>query len=100
MGWLVGRYRAGDRTDQREADLVAILRQHGLEPADIMTAAVVTETKDGRYQMHFSRLARSATGGRVLDVAADQVVSEPVVIDVERGAWPDWLTGMNVPVPS
>jgi hypothetical protein len=102
--WLVGRFRptdpmASDPETQRarEAEISTLLREHGVDPADVMQAMAVTATDDGRHQLHVSRFLRNANGRMYLDVARDQVVSEPVVIDVEQGTWPAWLTGLNVP---
>lgn len=106
-GWLIGRFTnnqssAPDRdvAEQREQEIIALLERHGINPDDVMLAAAVTQSDSGVFQLHFSRFVRNDRGKVVLDVARDQPVSEPVVVDVAHGEWPAWLTGMNVPVLS
>lgn len=97
MAWLVGRYDGDmDYTPEREAELIELVKQHGLEPADLMRHLAISSDSDGQHRMHVSRLLSGPDGkGRILDFARYQAASEPVVVEVAANSWPSWLTALN-----
>ncbi len=64
----------------------AWLRSLGLNPDDARAIAVFDT--DGRYLLHANCLRR-VDGRAVIDWAADEVATEPIVIDIED--WPEEL---------
>lgn len=69
--------------DDREVrePAMAWLRKQGLDPSLLLPILVLLHTDEG-YELHASQYVATATSGRVLDVARDQAVSAPVVLNL------------------
>lgn len=78
------------RADRRES-LVEWVRSLGVNPDDIRPVAVVRDGEHG-YELHLSLYVRDENGKLTVDVAADNVVSEPMVIELgTEQFWPRWI---------
>lgn len=94
---LVGQFRNGEdlpwaKVEEFRHYLVTL----GFEPNDYLAAAVITRDGDGVCRLHLSKLARR-DGRPYLDLAKNDVVTSPVIVEVAAGSWPTWFTGLNVP---
>lgn len=78
------------RADRREG-LINWVASLGVKPEDIHPALLIEEGEHS-YLLHLSRFVRNEAGGLQLDHALDEVLSEPLVIDLGTDrCWPAWL---------
>lgn len=78
------------RADRRQ-ELCDWIRSLGVRPEDIRPSLLI-EHGDTSYVLHLSRFVRNDDGRMVLDRAANDVQSEPLVIDLGTAkSWPSWL---------
>lgn len=97
--WLVGRFPQpepaadDDKFLQRGDELGDWIRRLGLDPSNMLACCAVVEV-DGRFELHLSE--RLLEDGRPrVDLARGIAASKPVVVNVEHGSWPSWLTGLG-----
>ena len=93
-GWLVGRAGHNEFTPRRRDEVAAWLRTLDLDPERFALQLAVTEEPDG-YRLHLTRYLLDEQGQKYLDVAADRPAQAPVVVSVDAGSWPTWLTGLG-----
>lgn len=76
--------------NERDA-MVEWVRSLGYDPKDIAVRFAVTRDSAGRWAVHLTRHILDANGSLRLDVAADEVVSRPVVVETDPATWPAFL---------
>lgn len=82
------------RADRREA-LTEWVRSLGIDPNDVRPTVVIRQAEH-EYELHLSRFKRDGTGRLIVDTAANNVVSEPLVIALgTEQCWPN-LIGFGV----
>lgn len=80
------------RPDRHDA-VVRWVRSLGVDPNDVRSTFVIRSGLD-QYELHLSRYVRDEQGEMILDRAADDVVSEPLVISIgTEKSWPDLTEG-------
>jgi hypothetical protein len=84
------------REDQLE-ELLAWVRSIGVEPNNVCGQGIIT-MGESSYQLHLSKFIRDEYGKLRLNRALDEVVSEPLVIDLGTDrTWPAWLNSQPDP---
>jgi hypothetical protein len=87
--WKVVRL-ADIRQHPRRDDIRSWIASIGVDVMTITPAlAVSQDSGDRSYRLHLSRFVVDAHGGKVVDHAAEQMHTEPLVIPID--SWPDWL---------
>jgi hypothetical protein len=78
------------RADRLE-ELMEWVKQLGVDPKDVRPKFLIS-MGESSYQLHLSRMIRREDGKLLLDEAANEVASEPLVIDLGADkSWPAWL---------
>ncbi|WP_433078852.1 hypothetical protein ACQP1P_38530 [Dactylosporangium sp. CA-052675] len=78
------------RPDRRE-EVLAWVRSLGLEPNDLRPLTLIAEGEH-EYQLHVTRYLRTEGGSIRLDRAAEDAVTEPVIVGLGTAkSWPSWL---------
>jgi hypothetical protein len=63
----------------------------GVEPNDVRPQLLIEMGEKG-YRLHLSRFVLNADGKKILDRAANEVVSEPLILELgTEQTWPAWL---------
>ncbi|HEY9411118.1 MAG TPA: hypothetical protein VIP77_16180 [Jiangellaceae bacterium] len=82
------------RADQRE-EVTSWVASLGVEPKDVRPQVAIIRGENS-YQVHLSRFVRDGAGKLRLDAAANEVVTEPLIIDIGTDrTWPQWLKPMT-----
>lgn len=92
--WKVARVDESRLDADQRAELHAWVTSLGVEPKDVRPRFVVSQrSADGAFLLHLSRLVRDGSGVPFVDIAADRVHTEPLVIEV--ATFPDWLPAVG-----
>ena len=84
--------QSGDLRADRREELCDWIRSLDIRPEDIRPSLLI-EYGDTSYVLHLSRFIRNADGRLVLDRAANDVQSEPLLVDLGASkSWPSWLS--------
>jgi hypothetical protein len=74
------RIDTSELLDARRKLLIDWLKTLGIDPADFGPWVLVKTNKDWDYELHLSKRRKAPGGGLLLDQAAGELVSEPLVL--------------------
>jgi len=80
------------RPDRRE-ELVEWIQSLDIRPADVLERGVILQGEN-QYELHLTKYIRNERGSIQLDLARDEAVTEPLVVELGASpTWPAWLGG-------
>lgn len=85
------RFDTNALRDDRREELIAWVKTFGVEPKDVRPKGLI-RAGTSSYQLHLSKMPRDINGKLLIDEAKNEVVTEPLVIDIgPTVSWPGWL---------
>jgi len=72
------------------------VRRLGAVPEDCLPTLVIAQDQGRQYTAHLSVYRSGGSYDRVIDHAADRIVSDPLVVPIEAGSWPKCLDRVRV----
>lgn len=87
----IARFDAGPMRADRREELIEWIKTLGIKPEDVSPNGVIVRGETS-FKLHLSMRLRDENGRLRYDRAAENVVSEPLVIDLGTArCWPGWL---------
>jgi hypothetical protein len=78
------------RSDRIE-EMQEWVKQLGVDPSDVRPVILI-DMGEQSYRLHLSKFVRNGNGKRRLDLALNEVVTEPLIVDLGQSpCWPAWL---------
>lgn len=92
--WMIGRVKHGETTPGQINEIADWLRTLDLDPNRFMACAAIVQ-HGTQHELHLSERVLDERGAPQWDHAYDKAYTRPVVVLVDEGSWPAWLTGLN-----
>lgn len=92
--WKVARVDESRLDPQQRAEVHTWMGSLGVDITQVRPRFVISQrAADGTHLLHLSRFVYAADGRKFVDVAADQVHTVPLVIEID--SYPDWLPAVG-----